>query len=198
MDEIIVFGVLILALVMFVMGTWRYDIVALFALLALTFAGIVLTVEAFKGFGHPAVVTVAGVLVLSRALQNSGVVDVIAAWYSRVPDRSTARVLSDITAFFSAFMNNVGAVSLLMPVAIRVLNRNKDLPSRFLMPLAFPSLLGGLTTLIGTPPNIIISNFRQQESEEPFHMFDFTSVGLGIAVDGIAFIALVGWRQLRF
>ena len=198
MDEIIVFGVLILALVMFVMGTWRYDIVALFALLVLTFAGIVPAAEAFKGFGHPAVVTVAGVLVLSRALQNSGVVDVIAAWYSRVPDRSTARVfsLSGITAFFSAFMNNVGAVSLLMPVAIRVSNRSKDLPSRFLMPLAFASLLGGLTTLIGTPPNIIISNFRQQESGEPFHMFDFTSVGLGIAVAGIVFIALVGWRLI--
>ncbi len=106
--------------------------------------------------------------------------------------------LSGITAFFSAFMNNVGAVSLLMPMAIRVSNRSKDLPSRFLMPLAFASLLGGLTTLIGTPPNIIISNFRQQESGEPFHMFDFTSVGLGIAVAGFVFIALVGWRQIRF
>ena len=93
-------------------------------------------------------------------------------------------------------MNNVGAVSLLMPVAIRVSNRSKDLSSRFLMPLAFASLLGGLTTLIGTPPNIIISNFRRQESGEPFHMFDFTSVGLGIAVAGIVFIALVGWRLI--
>ena len=105
LDEIIVFGVLILAFVMFVMGTWRYDIVAFFALLALTFVGIVPAAEAFKGFGHPAVVTVAGVLVLTRALQNSGVVDVNAAWYSRVPDRSAARVLSlsGITAFLFGF-----------------------------------------------------------------------------------------------
>ena len=192
MDEIIVFAVL------FVMGTWRYDIVALFALLVLAIVGIVPAAEAFKGFGHPAVVTVAAVLVLSRALQNSRVVDVIAACYSRVPDHSTVRVmsLSGITAFFSAFMNNVGAVSRLMPVAIRVSNRSKELPSRFLMPLAFASLLGGLTTLIGTPPNIVISNFRQEEAGAPFHMFDFMPVGLGIAVVGILFISLVGWRLI--
>ena len=198
MDEIIVFAVLFIALVMFVMGTWRYDIVALFALLVLAIVGIVPAAEAFKGFGHPAVVTVAAVLVLSRALQNSGVVDVIAACYSRVPDHSTVRVmsLSGITAFFSAFMNNVGAVSLLMPVAIRVSNRSKELPSRFLMPLAFASLLGGLTTLIGTQPNIVISNFRQEEAGAPFHMFDFMPVGLGIAVAGILFISLVGWRLI--
>ena len=198
MDEIIVFAVLLIALVMFVMGTWRYDIVALFALLVLAIVAIVPAAEAFKGFGHPAVVTVAAVLVLSRALQNSGVVDVIAACYSRVPDHSTVRVmsLSGITAFFSAFMNNVGAVSLLMPVAIRVSNRSKELPSRFLMPLAFASLLGGLTTLIGTPPNIVISNFRQEEAGAPFHMFDFMPVGLGIAVAGILFISLVGWRLI--
>ena len=83
-----------------------------------------------------------------------------------------------------------------MPVAIRVSNRSKELPSRFLMPLAFASLLGGLTTLIGTPPNIVISNFRQEEASVPFHMFDFMSVGLGIAVAGILFISLVGWRLI--
>ena len=198
MDEAIVFGVLAFALAMFVAGKWRYDIVALLALLILAIAGIVPPSDAFRGFGHPAVVTVAAVLILSRALYVSGAVDIMAGWYSRIPNYITVRIvsLSAITAFFSAFMNNVGAVSLLMPVAIRASRRSKQLPSLFLMPLAFASLLGGLTTLIGTPPNIIISNFRQEESGVPFHMFDFAPVGLAVATAGVLFVALVGWRLL--
>ena len=173
-------------------------LVALVALLVLAIAGIVPAAEAYRGFGHPAVVTVAAVLILSRALQNSGVVDVIANCYARIPSIPVLRVLSlsGITAFFSAFMNNVGAVSLLMPVAIRVANRSKELPSHYLMPLAFASLLGGLTTLIGTPPNIIISNFRREEAGAEFQMFDFAPVGIGVAVIGILFIAFVGWRLI--
>ena len=196
MDELIVFGVLAASLVLFVMNKWRYDVVALLALSVLALAGIVPASEAYRGFGHPAVVTVAAVLVLSRALQNSGVVDVMANCYARIPSVPVLRMLSlsGMTAFFSAFMNNVGAVSLLMPVAIRVANRSRQLPSRYLMPLAFASLLGGLTTLIGTPPNIIISNFRREESGVPFQMFDFAPVGIGVALVGIVFIALVGWR----
>ena len=139
---------------MFVTALWRYDAVALLALLVLTIAGIVPATEAYRGFGHPAVVTVAVVLVLSRALYNSGLVDVLAVWCSRLPRYLAVRIvsLSALTAFLSAFMNNVGAVSLIMPVAIKVSNRGKHPPSLFLMPLAFASLLGGMTTLIGTPP----------------------------------------------
>lgn len=198
MDELIIFGVLAVALVLFVLGKWRYDVVALLALLVLALVGIVPASEAYRGFGHPAVVTVAAVFVLSRALQNSGVVDVIANCYARIPSIPVLRIfsLSGITAFFSAFMNNVGAVSLLMPVAIRVAERSKELPSRYLMPLAFASLLGGLTTLIGTPPNIIISNFRREEAGGAFQMFDFAPVGVGVAIAGILFIALVGWRLI--
>lgn len=198
MDEAIVFGVLILALVLFVVGKWRYDIVAVLALLVLAIAGIVPSEEAYQGFGHPAVVTVAAVLILSRALYDSGVVDVIAAWYSRIPEYLTVRIaaLSGITAFLSAFMNNVGAVSLLLPVAIRVSNRSQHPPSTYLMPLAFASLLGGMTTLIGTPPNIIISNFRQEHVGAPFNMFDFSLVGLAVTAVGTLFIALIGWRLI--
>ena len=198
MNEAIVFAVLALSLVLFVVGKWRYDIVAILALLVLAIAGIVPAAEAYKGFGHPAVITVAAVLVLSRALYNSGVVDVIAGWYSRIPEYLTVRIaaLSGMTAFLSAFMNNVGAVSLLLPVAIRVSNRSEHPPSRFLMPLAFTSLLGGMTTLIGTPPNVIISNFREEQVGVPFHMFDFTLVGLAITAAGVAFIVLVGWRLI--
>ena len=198
MDEAIVFAVLILSLVLFVVGRWRYDIVAVLALLVLTIAGIVPAADAFKGFGHPAVITVAAVLILSRALYDSGVVDVIADWYSRIPELLTVRIaaLGGITAFLSAFMNNVGAVSLLMPVAVRVSNRSEHPPSRFLMPLAFASLLGGMTTLIGTPPNIIISDFRKEYLGVTFSMFDFTLVGVAVTAAGILFIVLVGWRMI--
>ncbi|MCY4365037.1 MAG: SLC13 family permease [Chloroflexi bacterium] len=196
--ELTVFAVLGASLLLFVFGKWRYDVVAIAALLVLAVVGIVPAAEAYKGFGHPAVITVAAVLVLSRALYNSGVVDVLASWYSRIPDLLTVRVaaLSGMTAFLSAFMNNVGAVSLLLPVVVRVSNRSEHPPSRFLMPLAFASLLGGLTTLIGTPPNVIISKFREDELGVPFQMFDFTLVGLAITVAGVAFIALVGWRLI--
>ena len=198
MDEIIVFAVLALSLALFVWGKWRYDVVAIMALLALAIPGIVPAAEAYKGFGHPAVVTVAAVLILSRALYNSGVVDVIADWYSRIPNYLTLRMaaLAGITAFLSAFMNNVGAVSLLLPVAIRVSHRSGQPPSLFLMPLAFASLLGGMITLIGTPPNVIISNFRQVQGEAAFNMFDFAPVGLIITLAGVVFITLVGWRLI--
>ncbi len=198
MSEAIVFAVLGLSLALFVIGKWRYDIVAILALLVLAIAGIVPAADAYKGFGHPAVITVAAVLVLSRALYNSGVVDVIAGWYSRIPEYLTLRIaaLSGLTAFLSAFMNNVGAVSLLLPVAVRVSSRSGHPPSRYLMPLAFASLLGGMTTLIGTPPNVIISNFREEQVGVPFNMFDFTLVGLAITAAGVAFIVLVGWRLI--
>ncbi len=198
MDEALVFAVLVFALVMFVWGKWRYDVVALASLLILAVLGIVPPSQAFLGFGHPAVVTVAAVLILSRALYKSGVVDVLASWYLRIPSYLPLRIssLASFGAFLSAFMNNVGAVSLLMPVAVRVAGRSKHPPSLFLMPLAFASLLGGMITLIGTPPNIIASNFRMEESGVPFNMFDFALVGLGVAVAGVAFIALIGWRLL--
>ena len=198
MDEAIVFAVLAFALIMFVWGKWRYDVVALASLLILAVLGIVPPSQAFLGFGHPAVVTVAAVLILSRALYKSGVVDVIASWYLRIPSYLPLRIssLASFGAFLSAFMNNVGAVSLLMPVAMRVAGRSRHPPSLFLMPLAFASLLGGMITLIGTPPNIIASNIRMEESGVPFNMFDFALVGLGVAVAGVAFIALIGWRLL--
>ena len=198
MDESIVFAVLAAALALFVWGKWRYDVVALLALLVLAVAGIVPASEAYLGFGHPAVVTVAAVLILSKALQDSGVVDVVAKCYARIPSIPVLRILSlsGITAFASAFMNNVGAVSLLMPVTIRVAKRDRQLPSRYLMPVAFASLLGGMVTLIGTPPNIIISNFRRDEAGVAFQMFDFALVGVGVALVGIAFMALFGRRLI--
>ena len=198
MDEAIVYGVLILTLALLVSGKLRYDLVALGALLVLTVAGVVPASEAYMGFAHPAVVTVVAVLILSRALQNSGVIDAMGDWFSHVGRSLTAQIasLSGLVATLSGFMNNIGALSLLMPLAIRVAKSANRPYSPYLMPLAFASLLGGMTTLIGTPPNIIISAFRQDTTGRAFNMFDFTPVGLGVALFGVAFISLVGWRLI--
>lgn len=143
-DQGIVFGILTGALILFMGGRPRYDVVALLALLAAVFADIVEPQEAFLGFGHPAVVTVAAVLIVSRALRNSGVADVIAGWLSRVGDRPAFQVpvLTGAVVPFSAFINDVGALALLMPVAIELARKAGNPPSRLLMPLAFGSLLG--------------------------------------------------------
>ena len=198
MDEAIVYGVLILTLALLVSGRLRYDLVALGALLILTVVGIVPASEAYMGFAHPAVVTVVAVLILSRALQNSGVIDVMGNWFSRIGQSLTVQIayLSGLVAVLSGFMNNIGALSLLMPLATRVAKSVNRPYSPYLMPLAFASLLGGMTTLIGTPPNIIISAFRQDMTGKAFNMFDFTPVGLGVALCGVLFISLVGWRLI--
>ncbi len=196
--QVIVYGVLLLALALFVWGKWRYDVIALLALLTLTITGVVPGASAFSGFGHPAVVTVAAVLAVSRGLENSGLVDLLTRWMSRVGHHPTMQLaaLTALVTVCSAFMNNVGALALLMPVAIRMARRSGHAPSLLLMPLAFGSLLGGMTTLIGTPPNIIIANYRAETGAGPFSMFDFSPVGMGLAFVGVGFIVLVGWRLI--
>jgi di/tricarboxylate transporter len=195
-EQSIVFVVLGLTLVLFIWGRWRYDVVALMALLFVAVVGLVPSHDVFSGFGHPAVITVAAVLVLSRGLVNAGVVDAIARILWRVGDSTFIQVtaLTGLVALLSGFMNNIGALALLMPVAITIARRQGSSPSQLLMPLAFGSLLGGMLTLIGTPPNIIIANYREEAGAEPFRMFDFMPVGLGVTVVGVAFISLIGWR----
>lgn len=195
-DQSIVFFILIGTLILFVWGRWRYDLVALVALCLVFVAGLVPAEAVFMGFGHPAVITVAAVLVLSRGLLNAGVVDSLSRLLSRVGTRPSLQVatLTGIVAVCSGFMNNVGALALFMPVAIWMSRQSGRPPSLLLMPLAFGSLLGGLITLIGTPPNIIIAAFRAETGGVPFGMFDFAPVGLGVALGGVIFISLVGWR----
>jgi di/tricarboxylate transporter len=181
---------------MFVWGKWRHDMVAIGALLACVLTGLVPAARAFAGFGHPAVVTVACVLVLSRSLLTTGAIDAVTR--RLIPASSgptvTIAVLTGLGALLSAFMNNVGTLALLMPVAIQVATKQGLPPGRVLMPLAFGSILGGMTTLIGTPPNLIVSGFRETTGAGTFAMFDFTPVGLAVAALGVGFIALVGWR----
>ena len=183
-----------LVLIGFVHGRFRYDMVALAALVFLAALEIVPRGEAFEGFGHPAVITVAAILVVSRGLENSGVVDLISRQLTRFAQRPETLVGSQTTvvAAASGFMNNVGALALMMPVAIRVARRAGHARAIVLMPLAFASLLGGMVTVIGTPPNIIVATSR----EEPFAMFDFAPVGIAVAVAGILFLTLVGWRLI--
>ncbi|MCK6538604.1 MAG: SLC13 family permease [Anaerolineales bacterium] len=197
-EQWIIFGTLALTLILFITGRWRYDVVALIALLVAALTGLVPAERVFSGFSNSAVVTVAAVLVLSRGLQNSGVVDMIGGWLANLKGGITIQLaaLTVIVAVLSAFMNNVGALALLLPVVLQ-LARKKQMPaSALLMPLAFASLLGGMTTLIGTPPNIIAASFREAAGGEPFRMFDFTPVGGGVLIAGLLFIVLVGWRLI--
>ncbi|RUR28932.1 SLC13 family permease [Vreelandella andesensis] len=192
----LVFIVLGLTLAAFMWGRFRYDLVALAALLGSVMLGLVPTDDAFKGFGHPAVITVAAVLVISRGFERSGVVDIIANQVLKVGERLLLQllVLVGTVVVLSGVMNNVGALALLLPVAMRLAREHNTSPSLLLMPLAFGSLLGGLTTLIGTPPNIIISTYRGNITGENFGMFSFTPVGVVVALVGLLFIVLVGWR----
>lgn len=192
----LVFIVLGLTLAAFMWGRFRYDLVALTALLGSVMLGLVPAESAFMGFGHPAVITVAAVLVISRGFERSGVVDIIANQVLKVGERLLLQllVLVGTVVVLSGVMNNVGALALLLPVAMRLAREHNTSPSLLLMPLAFGSLLGGLTTLIGTPPNIIISAYRGSVTGESFGMFSFSPVGIVVALVGLVFIVLIGWR----
>ena len=197
-DQMIIFTVLFSALALFIWGRWRYDIVALLALLVVAITGLVSPEQAFAGFGHPAVITVAAVLIISQALTNSGAMETLGKRLNHIQNRPVLLVaaLTGLVSLSSAFMNNIGALALFMPLALQFCQKANRPASEVLMPLSFGSLLGGLMTLIGTPPNVIIATYRQELTGEPFGMFAFTPVGMGAALVGVTFIALIGWRLL--
>ncbi len=197
-DQIIVSSILVIALVLFAWGRWRYDLVAMFCLIVAVLLDVVPESKAFLGFGHAAVVTVAAVLILSRGLQNAGVVGLITEQMKRV-QFSSFSLLASITiivTILSAFMNNVGALALMLPITMVAAKEYNIPPARLLMPLAFGSILGGLTTLIGTPPNIIIAAYRAEVTGKEYGMFDFSPVGVPVAIIGIIFIVFIGWRLI--
>ena len=199
-EQIFVFAVLAATLTLFIWGRWRYDIVALLAMVAVVLSGIVPAKDAFSGFGHPAVITVAAVLVISRTIQNSGLIGRLVRRLSEVALSPSLQVglITALVSALSAFMNNVGALALLLPVVLQVAGKTGRNPRDLLMPLSFGSLLGGLITLVGTPPNIIVASIRAgyAESHQAFGMFAFTPVGVAVAIVGVLFIALVGWRLI--
>jgi di/tricarboxylate transporter len=198
LDQIIVFTVIVVILVLFIDGRIRYDFVSLGGLVVLSLTGVIKAEDSFSGFSHPAIITVAAVLVISSGLVKTGVIDHIVSALNR-KSTSSAVVMTKlmmITALLSGFMNNIGALALVLPVAIKVAREHKFSPSRILMPLAFSALLGGMTTEIGTPPNLIISSYRQEYGLESFGFFDFTPVGLTVTILGIVLMVLLGGRLI--
>ena len=194
--QIIIISVLVITMGMFLWGRWRHDMIAMGALLVCVLTGLVPGKEAFAGFGHPAVITVACVLVLGYGLQISGAVDVLAQRFLPTSARPMVSILAliSLAALLSCFMNNVGALALLMPIAIQMATKQNLPAGMILMPLSFGSILGGMTTLIGTPPNLIVSGYRETTGMGSFAMFEFAPVGGAVAILGIIFLGLVGWR----
>jgi di/tricarboxylate transporter len=198
MDQIILFSLFGGVFGFLLWGRWRYDIVAFSALLLGVVLGVVEVDDAFSGFGHPATLVVALVLIVSAGLVRSGAVYLI----TRTLVDSTRSLGTHITIMggiggvLSAFMNNVAALALLMPVDIQTARKAGRAPGLSLMPLSFATILGGMATLIGTPPNIIIATIREDSLGESFRMFDFAPVGAVTALVGLAFVALFGWRLI--
>ncbi len=197
-EQYLITGILLASLVMFVWNKWRYDIVAMLALVSATLFGLIDQDVMFSGFGHPAVITVASILVISHALQHSGALEIIANWLRQFGKQESIQLflLAGLVAICSGFMNNVGALALFLPVTVSLAKRKKAHPGSMLMPVSFASLLGGTVTLIGTPPNIIISAYREQYVGKPFSMFDFSPVGIVVSLVGVIYLAFLGWRFL--
>ena len=197
-DQTILFTLLFFVFVLLIWGRWRYDLVAFGALSIALILGVVPKAEAFSGFGHPATVIIALVLIVSRALSNSGAIELIARYMVDASRKLAAHItiMSALAAGLSALMNNVAALALLMPVDLQAAKKAKRSPALTLMPISFASILGGMITLIGTPPNIVIAEFRADALGAPFKMFDFAPVGIVCALAGVAFIALIGWRLI--
>jgi di/tricarboxylate transporter len=198
-EIITVLVILLAAVVLFVTERVREDLVALMVLVSLALTGLVTPADALSGFSNPAVVTVWAILILSAALSRTGVAGLLGRRVLRLAGSSEVRLLLIImltVGLLSGFMNDIGVASLFLPVVIDIARRTKIPPSRLLMPLAFAALLGGLNTLIGTPPNILVSEALRQAGLEPFRMFDYTPVGIVVMISGIAFMVLVGRRLL--
>jgi len=197
-DQNILFILLFFVFVFLVWGRWRYDLVAFSALLIAAVTGVVPAGEVFSGFGHPAVVVIALVLIVSRGLSNSGVIELLSRYLLDASRRLGAHigVMAGFAAVLSAVMNNVAALALLMPLDMQAAEKSKRSPALSLMPLSFASILGGMITLIGTPPNIVIAEYRGSVLGEPYRMFDFAPVGLAVAAVGVAYVALIGWRLI--
>ncbi|MGB5837977.1 MAG: SLC13 family permease, partial [Albidovulum sp.] len=197
-DQIILFTLFGTVFAALIWGRWRYDLVAFTALIAGVLLGVVPASSAFAGFGHPATLVVALVLIVSAGLTRAGAVMLITRRFVDA-GRSLGThiaVMGAVGGVLSAFMNNVAALALLMPVDVAAARKSGRAPGLSLMPLSFATILGGMVTLIGTPPNIIVAAIRNDSLGAPFKMFDFAPVGGVVALVGLAFVALIGWRLI--
>ena len=186
---------------LFIWGKFRYDALAASALVVLIILGVIPTNQAFDGFAHPAVITVALVLIISQGLKNSGLTGLVGKIIGGKSFTQFQFLISllFIAAILSSFINNIGALAILLPITLNICQKMDWHPSRFLMPLAFACILGGMNTTIGTPPNIIISEYKSTISDSGFNFFDFSYVGLSVTVLSILFISIIGNKfiQLR-
>jgi di/tricarboxylate transporter len=197
-DQAILFALIALIFGVLLWGRIRYDLVAFAALVIAFMAGVVSKDQVFSGFGHPAVVIIALVLIISSGLSRTGAIDLLARRVIKTSRSLGAHIgiMAAVSAALSTIMNNVAALALLMPMDIQAARKAKRSPALTLMPLSFASILGGMVTLIGTPPNIVIATFREGALGEPYGMFDFAPVGLVVAFTGVLYVALVGWRLI--
>ncbi len=197
-DQLTLFTLLFFVFVFLIWGRWRYDLVAFVALLVALLTGLVPVDAAFSGFGHPATVIIALVLIVSRGLSNSGAIEFIARHLVDASRRLSTHItiMSGLVASLSALMNNVAALALLMPVDMQAAKKAGRSPALSLMPVSFASILGGMITLIGTPRTIVVAVCRGGALGDPYRMFDFAPVGLACAIVGVAYVAVIGWRLL--
>jgi di/tricarboxylate transporter len=197
-DQIFLFALFAAVFSLLVWGRIRYDLVAFSALVIAVIANLVSPGAAFAGFGHPAVVIIALVLIISRGLLNSGAVDLISGSIlsSERPLPLHIGIMSVVGGALSAVINNVAALAILMTLDLEAAEKAKRAASLSLMPLSFATILGGMITLIGTPPNIVIAQYRERALGESYSMFDFAPVGLAVAAVGILFVTLIGWRWI--
>ena len=190
-DIALVLAVLLVDLALFVHGRLRMDLVALLTLVFLAVTGLVTPTQALAGFSNPAVVTVWAVFVLSGGLSHTGIAALVGRQVLRFAGRGERRLIMVImltAGVASAFMNNVGVAAILLPVVMDLSKETRIPASRLLLPMAYACLLGGLTTLIGTPPNILVAEVLRDGGLEPFGLFDYTPVGLAVMVSGFLFL----------
>jgi di/tricarboxylate transporter len=198
-EIITILVILLIAVVLFISERLRVDLIALLILGSLAVTGMVTPTEALSGFSNPAVVTVWAVFILSGGLSRTGVANMVGRQILRLGGRNEVRllvVIMVVAGVMSAFMNNVAVSALLLPVVINISRRTNQPPSKLLMPLAFGCLMGGMTTLIGTPSNILASDILRDYGLRPFQLFDYAPVGIIINLSGILFIALIGRHLL--
>ena len=190
LPQILAFTIVAVMMALFVWGRLRYDVVALLALVAAVFGGIVPAKEAFSGFSDDVVIIVGSALVVSAAVARSGITEIVIRPFAPYITTTRAQVFVLVLAVISlsTFIKNVGALAILLPVALQFAKKSDTSPSQLLMPLAFGSLLGGLITLVGTSPNVIVSRVREELTGEPFRMFDYAPVGLGLSAIGLLYI----------
>ena len=199
LDIALVLLILLGSIILFASEKIRVDLVALMVLLALLMTGLITPQEAFSGFSSPAVITVWAIYMVSASLTHTGIADYIGRYMGRIGGNGESRlilVLMATVGTMSAFMNNIGAAAVLLPVSIGLGKKAQVPVSKLLIPLAFGSLLGGITTLIGTPPNLLASDALAEAGFQPFSLFDYTPMGLIILIVGIAYMVLVGRHLL--